>query len=94
MAGGKLTASPIQNQVAAVSVGVVGGQAMVDLCYVEDVAAEVDMNLAMTGKGEFIELQGTGEESTFTDEQLGQMMVLGRKGIRELLAAQETAIAQ
>ena len=93
MADGKLKEDPIQNKVAAVSVGVVNGTPLLDLCYVEDVAAAVDMNLVMTGSGQFIELQGTGEESTFSDEQLAHMLALGRTGIQQLVAAQDAAIA-
>ena len=87
----KLAADPIANSVAAVSVGIVNGIPLIDLCYTEDAAAQVDMNLVMTGSGEFIELQGTGEESTFSDDQLAAMLTLGRVGIRELLALQEAA---
>ena len=92
IADGKLSASPLLHPVAAASVGIVNGHAMLDLCYTEDVAASVDMNLVMTGAGEFIELQGTGEESTFSDDQLAAMLTLGRVGIRELLALQEAAV--
>lgn len=91
MAEGKITGDPIANAVAAVSVGVVNGVALLDLCYTEDVAAAVDMNLVMTSRGEFIELQGTGEESTFTDGQLAEMLALGRGGVRELIQLQEQA---
>ena len=94
MAEKKLLESPLLAGVAAVSVGIVGGRALLDLCYTEDVAAAVDMNLVMNSAGEFIELQGTGEEATFTDAQLVQLLALGKAGIRELLAAQQTAIAQ
>jgi len=90
----KITANPIAAPVAAVSVGIVQGRALLDLCYTEDVAAAVDMNLVLNGNGEFIELQGTGEEATFTDTQLAELLALGKAGIRELLAAQQTAIAQ
>jgi len=93
LAEGKLLVNPIANDVAAVSVGIVGGTAMSDLCYTEDVAAAVDMNVVMTGRGEFIELQGTGEESTFTDAQLAAMLTLARKGIRELIALQDAAVS-
>jgi ribonuclease PH len=89
---GKLTVDPIANTVAAVSVGLVEGKPLLDLCYTEDVAATVDMNIVMTGKGEFIELQGTGEESTFNDEHLSGMLGLARKGIRELMELQRSAI--
>jgi ribonuclease PH len=94
MAEQKLPASPILNGVAGVSVGVVDGRPLLDLCYTEDVAATVDMNLVMNSAGEFIELQGSGEEATFSEKQLHDLLALGRTGIRELLAAQEKALAQ
>ena len=90
----KIIENPISSGIAAVSVGIVKGQALLDLCYTEDVAAAVDMNLVMNAAGEFIELQGTGEESTFTENQLAELLALGKAGIRELLIAQQTAIAQ
>lgn len=90
---GKLHESPMLHAVAAVSVGVVNDQPMLDLCYVEDAAAAVDLNLVMNAAGEFIELQGTGEESTFSEQQLTEMLALGKSGIRELLAAQQAALA-
>ncbi|HTL72116.1 MAG TPA: ribonuclease PH [bacterium] len=90
----KISQSPLLSSVAAVSVGVVNGAALLDLCYTEDVTAAVDMNLVMNAAGEFIELQGSGEEATFTDTQLAEMLALGKSGIRDLLAAQEAAIAQ
>jgi ribonuclease PH len=90
----KLSASPILAGVAAVSVGIVAGKPLLDLCYTEDVAATVDMNLVMNSAGEFIELQGSGEEATFTDTQLADLLALGKTGIRELLAAQQIAISQ
>lgn len=90
-AEGKLKEKPLLNAVAAVSVGLVNGQALLDLCYTEDVAAQVDMNLVMTGAGEFIELQGTGEEATFNEVQLASMLELGKRGIRQLLEAQRAA---
>lgn len=92
-AEGKVTADPMNAGVAAVSVGVVNDTPMLDLCYTEDVAAKVDMNVVMTALGEFIELQGTGEESTFNDDQLSGMLGLARGGIRELLELQKIAIA-
>jgi ribonuclease PH len=88
----KLAANPLLNQVAAVSVGVVGGQVLLDLCYTEDVAAEVDMNLIMTGTGQFIELQGSGEEATFTEEQLAGMIDVGKAGLQQLFKAQQAAL--
>jgi ribonuclease PH len=90
---GKLTDDPLLHGVAAVSMGICAGQPLLDLCYVEDAAAAVDFNLVMNSKGEFIELQGSGEESTFSEAQLASLMVLGKKGIRELLAAQQAALA-
>ena len=89
---GKLAADPILSPVAAVSAGIVGGQPMLDLCYTEDVAAEVDMNIVMNGAGHFIELQGNGEEATFTEAQLASMLDLGKAGIRRLLSMQQQAI--
>jgi len=88
----KLEASPLVNSVAAVSVGWVNGQPLLDLCYTEDVAAEVDLNLVMTGAGDFVEVQGTGEEATFSEEQLQVMLALGRKGLQQLFAAQQAAL--
>lgn len=76
----------------AISVGLVDGEARLDLEYVEDVAAEVDMNLVMTGAGAFIEVQGTGEEATFTRAQLNQLLDLGEAGIRAVTAAQRAAL--
>jgi ribonuclease PH len=90
----KLLQNPILAGVAAVSVGIVAGNPLLDLCYTEDVAAAVDMNLVMNSAGEFIELQGSGEEATFSDTQLASLLTLGKSGIRELLAAQQLAIAQ
>jgi len=90
---GKLTASPLLHPVAAVSMGIVNGHPMLDLCYTEDVAATVDFNLVMNPAGEFIELQGSGEEATFTQAQLNALLDLGKLGIRNLLAAQQVALA-
>ncbi len=89
---GLLEVDPIVSPVAAVSVGVVNDIPVLDLPYVEDVAAEVDMNLVMNAKGEFIELQGTGEKDTFSDSELAVMLSHGRKGIGELLELQKAAI--
>ena len=90
----KITENPILAGVAAVSVGLVAEKTLLDLCYTEDVAAAVDMNLVMNSRGQFIELQGSGEEATFTDLQLAALLALGKIGITELLAAQQAAIAQ
>jgi ribonuclease PH len=94
LADGKLTENPILHAVAAVSVGIVNRQALLDLNYVEDAAAAVDFNLVMNSAGEFIELQGTGEEATFSEPQLSELLTLGKAGIRQLLEAQEAALAQ
>ncbi len=94
MAEKKLSENPILSPVAAASVGIVKGKALLDLCYTEDVAAAVDMNLVMNSRGEFIELQGNGEEATFTEVQLAELLTLGKAGIRDLLAAQQAAISQ
>jgi ribonuclease PH len=91
-AAGLLKENPLKEPVAAVSVGVVDGLALLDLCYREDVAAAVDLNLVMNKSGQFIEVQGTGEESTFSEAQLQAMLALGRKGIGQLIEAQEKAL--
>ncbi len=91
---GKLAQNPLLHPVAAVSVGIVNQKALLDLCYEEDAAASVDLNLIMNAAGEFIELQGSGEESTFTEAQLADLLVLGKTGIRSLLAAQQAALSQ
>jgi len=92
-AEGKLADNPLRHAVAATSVGLVQGQALLDLCYTEDLAASVDFNLVMNSAGEFIELQGTGEKATFSESQLARLLELGKTGIRELLAAQQQALA-
>jgi ribonuclease PH len=92
-AAGTLSADPLLHPVAAISVGLVRGQPMLDLSYAEDVEAAVDMNLVMTGAEEFIELQGAGEQATFSDAQLAALLKLGKAGIRQLLAAQQAALA-
>ena len=92
-ADGKLKESPLLHGVAAVSVGMVAQQPLLDLCYVEDAAAAVDLNMVMNAAGEFIELQGTGEEATFSENELAALLALGKAGIRELLTAQQAALA-
>ena len=94
IAEGKLQESPILDPVAAVSVGIVDGTALLDLCYVEDVAAEVDMNLVMTTTGQYIEIQETGEEATFDTDQLNALLGLGREGVDLLGGLQKEAISQ
>src|SRR4051812_25793597 len=82
----------VPTSVGAVSVGVVDGEERLDLEYVEDVAADVDLNLVMTGAGAFIEVQGTGEEATFSRDQLNGLLALGEAGIRQITAAQRAAL--
>jgi ribonuclease PH len=89
---GKLGPETVLKPVAAVSVGIVQSQPMLDLSYTEDVAAAVDMNLVMNGAGEFIELQGTGEEASYTEAQLAAMLALGKSGISQLLQRQQSAL--
>jgi len=85
---------PINHYLAAVSVGVVEKEALLDLCYEEDSTAAVDMNLVMTEAEELVEIQGSGEEATFTLDQMNQMIDLGKKGIEELIELQKKAIAE
>jgi ribonuclease PH len=86
---GKLAASPVLDSVAAVSVGVVNGRSVLDLCYAEDSKAEVDMNVVMTGSGKLVEVQGTAEGEPFTEATLLQMLKLAKKGIHELSGIQK-----
>jgi len=88
----KITSSPMLKLIAAVSAGIVGGSALVDLNYEEDKAASVDFNLVATQDGEFVEIQGSGEEATFTQAQLDQMLTLGRSAIAQLIAAQRNVL--
>jgi len=89
---GKLERNPLLHPVAAVSAGIVGGLPMLDLCYTEDVAAAVDLNLVMNAAGEFIELQGNGEEATFSEAELAALLKLGKLGIGRLLELQQAAL--
>ena len=89
---GKIAQSPVVQRVAAVSVGIVDGVARLDLDYDLDVRAEVDMNVVMSSRGEFVEVQGTGEHGTFTRLQLDQLLDLANGGIRELDAMQQAAL--
>lgn len=87
-----ITKDPLLDQIAAISVGVVDGKAVLDLCYDEDSSADVDMNVVMTKTGRFVELQGTAESAPFSHEQLNEMLKLARKGIEELLVLQREAL--
>lgn len=82
---GAIASFPVKDLLAATSVGIVDGQTCLDLCFEEDSAAQVDMNVIMTGTGKFVELQGTGEGSPFTSDQLVQMLDLARRGIQQLI---------
>ncbi len=84
--------TPVLNSIAAVSVGIVNGVVLLDLCYAEDAAAQVDMNIVMTGDGKFVELQGTGEEYVFSDGQLSEMLKMSKKGICEITEIQKKAL--
>lgn len=90
----KIDAPPIRKLVAAVSAGVLDGQPILDLNYEEDKAVTVDFNLVATEDGEFVEVQGSGEEATFSRAQLDEMLVLGGNGIAELIAAQRATLAR
>ena len=89
---GKLKGDPIVSQVSAVSVGMVDGKIILDLDYHDDSRAEIDMNLVMNDKGEFIEMQGTGERATFDRGRLNAMLDMGEKGLRELMELQRQAL--
>ncbi len=92
LAQGLIDHSPIREAVAAVSCGVVNGTTILDLTYEEDSRADVDMNIAMTDAGEFVEIQGTGEKKPFSHDELSQMLKLASKGINELISAQRKAL--
>ena len=89
---GTLTSAPIRDYVAATSVGVVDGEALLDLNYEEDSRAEVDMNLVMTGGKKIVEIQGTAEQHPFDEAQLKKLMDLARKGIESLIAKQQAVV--
>lgn len=91
---GLLTCSPLKEAVAAVSVGIVEGQALLDLDYQEDSGAEVDMNYVMTSSGRFVEVQGTAEAEPFTIEQMDAMRSLAMDGIQQLFVLQQQALAR
>ncbi|STO31712.1 Ribonuclease PH [Fusobacterium necrogenes] len=89
---GVLTENPIISNVAAISVGIVNGTPMLDLKYTEDSIAEVDMNIVMNGEGKFVELQGTGEEATYTRKDLNEMLDLAEKGLKKIMELQNRII--
>lgn len=88
----KLAVFPITDFLAAVSVGVVQEEPVCDLNYEEDSQAKVDMNVIMTGSGKFVEVQGTGEESPFTRDELNQLLALGEQGVKQLVELQRSAL--
>jgi len=92
VAFGTLKSSPVRDYVAAVSVGILDGQPVIDLAYDEDYRAEVDMNIAMTGSGRFVEVQATAEQVPFTDEQLARLLALARRGISGLIDIQKSVV--
>jgi ribonuclease PH len=89
---GLLAASPIKDHVAAISCGVHGGEALLDLDYVEDSSAGTDANFVMTGKGGIVEIQGTAEGEPFSEAMLHDLMTLAKKGIGELVELQKRAV--
>ncbi len=91
-AAGKMKTNPLFGQVAAVSVGLVGGRLLLDLDYREDSQAEIDMNVVMNAKGEFVEIQGTGEQVSFSRDRLNEMLDMAQEGIEELLRLQREAL--
>ncbi|MFB0916167.1 MAG: ribonuclease PH [Burkholderiaceae bacterium] len=93
LASGVLTVSPIREPIAAISVGIVDGTPLLDLEYTEDSACDTDMNVVMTGAGHFVEVQGTAEGAAFSRAEMGQLLDLADKGIAELVAMQQAALA-
>jgi ribonuclease PH len=89
---GRIPATPVKRRVAAVSVGLIGGEPRLDLDYPEDVAADVDMNVVMSSEGRFVEVQGTGEHGTFAREDMNRMLDLAARGIGEIDAAQRRVL--
>jgi len=91
---GVIEKMPVTGFVAATSVGIVEGQEMIDLCYLEDSNASVDMNVIMTDKGEFVEIQGTGEQSPFNKNQLANLLELAEQGIKQLIEEQKKVLGE
>ena len=94
VSGGKLKESPLKQKVAAISVGIYEGKAVLDLDYPEDSSAETDMNVVMTDKGGFIEVQGTAEGEAFEQDEFDAMLALARKGLGEIFALQQATLSQ
>ena len=92
IAKGDLAQCPFMDAVAAISVGILNNQALLDLCYVEDRDASVDANIVMTAQGQFVESQASGEEATFSRDQLNELLALAEKGISELTVLQQTTL--
>ena len=93
LAEGRITSSPVLHPVAAVSVGIVGGQPVLDLDYLEDSGCDTDMNVVMTGAGHYVEVQGTAEGAAFSREEMNALLLLAEKGIKELIVLQQAALA-
>jgi ribonuclease PH len=93
LAAGKISQSPINSAVAAISVGIVQGTPLLDLEYVEDSACDTDMNVVMTGAGHFVEVQGTAEGVAFTRSEMDQLLSLAEKGVVELMALQQQSLS-
>jgi len=89
---GTISVVPVTDYLAAISVGIVDGKPLLDLCYTEDSTAEVDMNLVMTGKGGIVEVQGTAEGEPFSKAQLARLLALGEKGIKALIKKQQEVL--
>ncbi len=92
MKNGLISKMPVTGTVAATSVGIVKGEELLDLCYIEDSNAEVDMNVIMTGEGELVEIQATGEKSSFSKKQLDKLLSLAETGVHELIKAQNEVL--
>ncbi|HAH86375.1 MAG TPA: ribonuclease PH, partial [Armatimonadetes bacterium] len=88
----RLRRNPITDQLAAISVGIVSGEILLDLCYEEDSTASVDMNVAMTGSGKLVEVQGTAEGMPFSREKMNKMLDMAQEGINKLFIAQKQAL--
>ncbi|MBP7332474.1 MAG: ribonuclease PH, partial [Firmicutes bacterium] len=91
---GAISRMPATDFIAATSVGRLAGEIILDLCYEEDSAAEVDMNIVMTGSGRFVEVQGTGEEASFTRQEMDAMIDLASRGISSLIFSQKEALGE